>query len=386
MIRMTTNRFNAAAATVLLAGALVTGPAFAQTQNRALMEIPADKARISGSIVIDYNSRSERSQSKEDVYEIGELAIADLMILRGTISRVPETNMNYSVKFDVVNPNNPGQVAREVAILRGDVPIDSNGRYNPEAGNLRIDIVKGNQATYKYSGAIQGRAVVRWWDVAKKLKSAAKEATKAYSRYVDGKVITIQVKNPDPLRFDRLGLASGPFSFLAETKVSGVLDYDYELGNWLTDQNGVTFTYAVGDKVIADKITGSIRFVSEPGEMTDAKGKKHKYTSYYDYSLRLNEQPVNKDSGFFGGDTTQADTDAFFSNADTTKPGIYGRVYYSDSDTGCKRVADDKGTFKCVGPTRSEVTYDLKGVGVNYQQLANWVKLEQLVIGPFTDE
>lgn len=374
------------AATALVVGALVAAPAFAQGQNRALTEIPADKARLTGTITVDYNSRSERSQSKEDVYEIGELAVADLMIMRGTITRVADTSVAYSVKFDVVNPQNPSQIAREVAILRGEVKIDSNGRYNPEAGNLRIDIVKGNQATNRFSGSIQGRAVTRWWDVAKRLQQAGKEAVKAYSRVVDGKVITVQVKNPDPLRFERLGLAAGPFSFLVESRVSGILDYDYELGNWLTDQNGVTFTYNIGEKVYSDKVIGSIRYVEEAGEFTDTKGKKRKYTSYYDYNLRVNEPPVNKDNAFFGGDTSQADSDAFFSSSDTTKPGLYGRVYYNDSDAACKQVKDDKGSLKCVGPTRSEITYDLKGVGLNYQQLTNWVKLEQLVIGPFTDE
>lgn len=374
------------AATALVVGALAAAPAFAQGQNRALTEIPADKARLTGTITVDYNSRSERSQSKEDVYEIGEIAVADLMIMRGTITRVADASVAYSVKFDVVNPQNPSQIAREVAILRGEVKIDSNGRYNPEAGNLRIDIVKGNQATNRFSGSIQGRAVTRWWDVAKRLQQAGKEAVKAYSRVVDGKVVTVQVKNPDPLRFERLGLAAGPFSFLVESRVSGILDYDYELGNWLTDQNGVTFTYNIGEKVYSDKVTGSIRYVEEAGEFTDTKGKKRKYTSYYDYNLRVNEPPVNKDNAFFGGDTSQADSDAFFSSSDTTKPGLYGRVYYNDSDAACKQVKDDKGSLKCVGPTRSEITYDLKGVGLNYQQLTNWVKLEQLVIGPFTDE
>lgn len=373
-------------ATAALAGAVLASPALAQGQNRALTEIPADKAKITGTIVVDYNSRSVRSQTSQDVYEIGELAVADLMVLRGTITRIPGSQLNYSVRFDVVNPQNPSQVAKDVAILRGDMPIASGGRYEPESGNLRIDIVKGNQSTAKFTGSIQGREVVKWWDVSKKLQTASKAAEKLYSRVVDGKVVSIQVKNPDPLRFERLGLAAGPFSFLVESRVTGVFDYDYELGNWLTDQNGVTFTYNVGEKVFSDKVTGSIRYVSEAGEFTNARGQKKKYTSYYDYNLRMNEAPVNKDNAFFGGDTSQADTDAFFSASDQTKPGLYGRVYYSDSETACKLARDEKGENKCVGPTRSEITYDLKGVGLNYQQLSNWVKLEQLVIGPFTDE
>lgn len=251
---------------------------------------------------------------------------------------------------------------------------------------MRIEVVKGSQSVNKFSGAIQGREVARWWNLSAKLKTAAKEATKVYSRYVDGQVVNIQVKNPDPLRFERLGLASGPFSFLTETKVNGTLDYDYELGNWLTDQAGVTFTYTIGDKVLSDKVTGTIRYVEETGSFTDAKGKKLPFTAYNEYNLRFNEAPVNKDQGMFGGDTTQADTDAFFSSSDTSKPGIYGRVYFNDSETSCKKATDEEGKVKCVGPTRSEISYDLKPVGLTYQQLANWMKLELLVIGPFTDE
>lgn len=377
----------AAVAPVALGLSLIAAPVAAQTSiNNALKEVAADKARITGTAVIDYNSRSARSSSSVDVYEIADLAVADLLVLNGTIQRLPERQLSYSVRFDVVNPANTAQVQKDAAILRGDLVIDSTGRYSPEAGNLRIDVVKGNQTTAKFSGAIQGRAVTRWWDISKRLKSAAKQAEKAYSRYVDGKVVTIQLKNPDPLRFDRLGLAAGPFSFLAATTVTGAFDYDYELGNWLTDQQGITFAYKLGDKMYADKVTGSIRYAEEGGRFTDAKGKVHPYTSFYEYNLRFNEPDVNKDAGFFGGDTTQADTDAFFSASDTSKPGLYGRVYYNDSDSNCKTATDEAGKTKCVGPTRSEVTWDLKGVGLTYIQMTNWVKLEQLVIGPFTDE
>ena len=362
-----------------------SGAALAQT-SRATTEIPADKAKVTGAISIDYNSRSERSQSNIDTYQIQDLTVADLMILKGSVQRVPEKQMTYSVRFDVVNPQNPSQIARDAAILRGDLMIDAQGRYIPEDGQLRLDVVKGNQSSSKFNGDIQGRQVVRWWQIGKKLQAASKEATKAYSRLVDGKVVSIQVKNPDPLRVEGLGLAAGPFSFITAAKVSGVLDYDYELGNWLTDQAGVQFTYNVGDNVISDHVTGSIRYVQEAGEFADSKAKKHPYTSYYDYNLRFNEPTVNKDAAFFGADTAKADSDAFFSASDQTKPGLYGRVYYADSETDCRKVKDDKGVSKCVGPTHSDVFYDLHGAGLTYEQLANWVKLEQLVMGPFTDE
>jgi hypothetical protein len=367
----------------LVVGLSLAGPALAQT---SLKEIPADKAKVTGGINIEFNSRSERSQNTLDVYEISNLAVADLMVLNGTVQRIPEKQLIYSIKFDVINPANPGQVAKDAAIMRGELGIDAKGVYTPDPGQLRIEVVKGAQSVNKFSGAIQGREVARWWNLSAKLKTAAKEATKVYSRYVNGQVVNIQVKNPDPLRFEGLGLASGPFSFLTETKVNGTLDFDYELGNWLTDQAGVTFTYTIGDKVYSDKVTGTIRFAEEEGSFTDAKGKKLPFTGYSEYNLRFNEPPVNRDQGLFGGDTTQADTDAFFSASDTSKPGIYGRVYFNDSETGCKKANDAEGKPKCVGPTRSEITYDLKPVGLTYQQLANWMKLELLVIGPFTDE
>lgn len=367
------------------AGLLAAGTAFAQ-QSQALKEIPSDKAKVTGSMTVDYNSRSVRSTSGTDLYEISDLSVADLMILKGSVQRTPGKSLVYSVKFDVMNPQNPSQVAREVAILRGDLQIDSNGRYIPDAGRLRIDVVKGNQTTSAFGGSIQGRPVSRWWDVGEQFRRAQKEATKIYSRVVDGKTVSIQVKNPDPLRFERAQIAAGPFSFLPETRVSGNLDYDYELGNWLTDANGVTFSYAVADRSFTDRVSGSIRFVEENGNFTDKAGKKKPYTGYYEYNLRWNEQPVNTDASFFDANAAQAQSDAFFSSSDQSKPGLYGRVYYNDSEDACKRVKGDDGKEKCVGPTRSEVAWDLKAEKLTYVQLANWIKLEQLILGPMTDE
>jgi hypothetical protein len=364
----------------------LAAPTYAQAPSRALQEIPAEKARVTGSMTISFNSRSERSQSGADIYDIQEQTVADMFAWRGSVQRIPGKNLTYSMRIDVFNPQNPAQIAREVAILRGDMNIDARGRYDPEAGRLRIDVVKGNQSTSAFKGSIQGKRVVPWWELSGWLSAAQNQAGKLYSRYVDGKVVTISVKNPDPLRFERTVLASGPFAFLSETRVTGNLDYDYELGNWLTDQNGITFSYDTADRSFTDRVSGSIRYVEEEGSFTDAAGKKRNYTSYYDYNLRWNEQAVSKDQQFFNQNNAQSDFDAFFSASDTSKPGLYGRVYYLDTDEACKKVKDSKGEMQCVGPTRSEVIWDLKAVKLTYIQLANWMKLEQLVIGPFSDE
>jgi hypothetical protein len=360
-------------------------PAAASAQNRATVEVPADKARVTGQMTIDYASRSERSASGIDTYEIQELKVADLFIMRGTVQRQPGTRMTYSLRYDVFNPANPSQLARDVAILRGDLPIDAKGRYLPADGNLRIDVVKGQQSSSKFGGVLQGRRVLKWWDVAERLKTARAEADKIYARVVEGKTVTITVKNPDPLGFENVALAAGPFSFLVPTKVTGNLDYDYELGNWLTDGGGLNFAYTIGDRPYSDKVTGSIRYVEEEGSFTDPAGKKRDYTGYYDYNLRWNEQAVQNDQSFFSSSQSQ-DADAFFSSSDQSKPGLYGRVYYKDTEDYCKKQKTDKGEDECVGPTRSEVVYDLKAVGLTYQQLAYWMKVEPLALGPLTDE
>ncbi|MFO1170101.1 MAG: hypothetical protein U1E49_03940 [Hyphomicrobiaceae bacterium] len=359
-------------------------PAAAQT-SPGLTPITEGQNRVTGQIVADFGSRRAAGATGVDVYTINALKVADLMTMSGTIQRTPEKALSYSVKFDVNNPKDRTKVAKDVAILRGDVVIDESGRYLPANGKLRIDIVKGQKTSAPFSGVLKGREVTRWWEIKEQLAKAQKSVTKAYSRVVDGKTITIQVKNPDPLGFDGLVLAAGPFSYLPDTTVRGSLDYDYELGNWLTDNNGIELTYKVGDAAQIDKITGSIRFAEEEGS-AQIDGKAVPYTGYYDYSLRFNESQVKNDEAFFDGENSETEVDAFFSTEDQTKPGIYGRVYFQDVEDNCKMAKDAEGKEACVGPTLSVITYDLKAVGLNYAQLANWMKIEQLVIGPFTDE
>lgn len=371
----------------LAMGALAaTNPASAQSSNRGLEVIAADKGRVTGEIVADFGSRKWAGATGVDTYTVTNLKAADLMIMNGSISRTPEKSLTYSVKFDLFNPKNPAQVAKEAAILRGDVVIDQSGRYDPGAGKLRIDVVKGTQATYPFRGGLQGREVTRWWELSEQLKKAQAKAAKEYSRVVEGKTVTIKVTNVDPLKFDGLVLGAGPFSYLPETTVRGSLDYDYELGNWLLDNNGLTLSYQLSDKAVNDRITGSIRFAEEAGSAT-VDSKKVDYTGYYEYNLRFNEEAQKADAAFFDNDNANAEMDAFFSTADQSKPGIYGRVYFQDSEDNCKSVKDEESnSMKCVGPTKSVITYDLKTTGLTYAQLAAWMKIEQFVIGPFTDE
>ena len=374
------------AGAMALACALVM-PASADSPpaNRGGEPVTADRSHVGGRVVVDFGSRRETGATGVDVYTISNMTIADLMVYNGTIQRAPEHSLTYSMTIDVFNPKSPGQLAKEVAIIRGDMQIDQNGRYLPEPGKLRIDVVKGQQSTSAYRGVLKGRDIVRWWDVAKQITRAKKVATKLYSRSVGGKVVSIEVKNPDPLGFDGLVLPAGPFSYLPETTVHGSLDYDYELGNWLTDNQGVKLSYQLADKTITDTVSGSIRFVTERGSAT-VDGKPVPFTGYYDYNLRYNESLPSADKSFFDQSTAKSQSDAFFDTADQSKPGIYGRVYFEDSDDNCKMAKNTKGEDACVGPTKSTITYDLKPVGLTYAQLAGWMKVEPVIIGPFTDE
>lgn len=369
----------------LAAGVLSLGlGGAAMAESRGLQTITGGEGRITGTLEVDFASRLASGATGVDSYTYSNLSIADLMVMNGTVQRSPEEKLVYSIKYDVFNPAQPGQLAKEVAILRGDVVIDDKGAYKPADGGLRIDIVKGSQSTSSFGGTLQGRNVTRWWEWEEQLETAQSQATKLYSRYVDGKTVTIQVQNPDPLGFHGLVLAAGPFSYLPETTVTGDLDYDYELGNWLTDSNGITLSYSIDGQSVTDKITGSIHFVEAEGS-ANVDGRKVEYTGYYDYSLRFNEQAVAADQAFFDGTNEAAELDAFFSTGDTTKPGIYGRVYFNDTEDNCKTVESD-GAQECVGPTRSVIVYDLKATGLTYAQLAAWFKIEAMVVGPFTDE
>ncbi len=209
-----------AIATAALLSALIAAPQVnAQTTSRGAELIAADKGRVTGQIVVDFGSRKLTSATGVDVYTISNLTAADLMVLNGTINRTPEKSLGYSVKFDLFNPKNPSQVAKEAAILRGDVLIDQSGRYDPVSGKLRIDVVKGTQSTAAFRGGLQGREVTRWWEVSEQLKKAQKAAAKEYSRVVEGKTIVIQVKNADPLRFRRPRARDRPF--LVSTRDDG---------------------------------------------------------------------------------------------------------------------------------------------------------------------
>lgn len=385
---MTMHLFNrplrASAAVMLVGGAMLAGlPAFAAS--RGAETVAGGEAKITGTLEVEFGSRLASGATGVDVYTYKGLTIGDLMVMNGTVHRTPEERMSYSIKFDVFNPASPGQLAKEVAIQRGDAIIDENGAYKPADGKLRLDVVKGAQSSSGYSGILKGREVTRWWEITEQLSTAQQQAKKLYARYVGGKTIVIQVSNPDPLGFQNLVLASGPFSYLPETTVSGNLDYDYELGNWLTDNDGLKLSYSLDGQQVTDKITGSIHYVEEEGTAT-VGSVTVPYTGYYDYSLRFNESAVVPDQAFFDGNNEQAELDAFFSSSDTSKPGIYGRVYFNDSENNCKMVKGEDGTEGCVGPTHSILTYDLKATGLSYVQLAAWFKIETLVVGPFTDE
>ena len=96
----------------LAIGALAAAnPASAQSGNRGLEVIAADKGRVTGEIVADFGSRKWAGATGVDTYTVTNMKAADLMVMNGSISRTPEKSLTYSVKFDLFNPKNPAQLA-----------------------------------------------------------------------------------------------------------------------------------------------------------------------------------------------------------------------------------------------------------------------------------
>ena len=90
-------------------------PAALAQASRATTEISADKAKVTGAVVIDYNSRSERSQSNVDVYNVQDLAVADLMILEG---RDPANSRPADDLFGQDGCDQPGESLRRSRATR----------------------------------------------------------------------------------------------------------------------------------------------------------------------------------------------------------------------------------------------------------------------------
>jgi hypothetical protein len=381
----TTMRSTTAAAgfAVLLA---TTPLALAQTGPTDPTTMPG---AIKGTMDIKFNTRTAIDTTGKapqgspaigarDVYATN-LEVLNSVLFQGNIERQPwmptavlgrtlqDGYVGYDLKATLRNPSNPNQTVALGGWI-GGMTLDGNGKYSlnqPPEGKGRLRIATntvGNVPgfTSNYSGEMLGRmpAQAGLWGVADR---ASRQATKTYSRYVNGQTVTVTVKGADPLAFNNVTLAQGPVATYPETKLSGSIDYDAEEGNWYVD---VTASYAVGGKAMQDRYSGTIRWQEDPARKQNGKGA-------YAVNVRVNEKPASEADTFKSA--TASIEDAFFA-PDNTVPGFGGTVSYVDTfQAGDKVIA-------------SKVAYAVDANQVSRVQTMNFAKILMLMIGPFNDE
>jgi hypothetical protein len=341
-------------------------------------------AAITGTMNIEFGTRIE--VEKDGTPRVGavdtyrtDLTVLDSFVLQGAIKRRPwlptgivgstkqDGYLSYDLKTLVKNPKNPTQT-RPLGSLIGALRLDGNGRYflgEPTEGqsNLRFvsdSIGKITGFSSSFSGEIQGR-VPEQAGLYGLTSRAATKVNKTFTRVVNGRVVTQEVKGADPMKFDRVQLAQGPLAGYAPTKVAGSIDYDGERGIWYVE---VGLSYAVDGQTIQDRFSGTMRWNEDPARATNGIG-------WYDVNVRVNERPTTEQDAFLDDATTSED--AFFEE-DNTVPGFTGRIDYVDTFQG-----ED-------APTASKITYNVSSKDVTKIQTANFAKLLLLIVGPFNDE
>lgn len=336
---------------LLLLGALLAATAFAQTP---AVPVPTF---IKGDLNIKFNTRTQLDGDKpkagvSDVYTLNVM-VSNSARFTGTIEHRPTIKgmvgisqpgqIAYAVALDVVNPNNPTQT-RNVGNLYGTVPIDPQNVYHFEFGEPKVSVFAAGSAKgfdSKFTGSAAGKPPADSGGALDKLKKQAISITKQ----VKGETVALNVTNYDRMEFKGLVLAAGPVQIYSEVTANGGFIYDYAREVWFFDN--VSVTYSVEGRMMADKISGNIRW--------------DKIRKEYVFDVRLNETQTTEAS-VFNKTTSEED---FFA-VDPTIQSLTGTMKYKDTTAGDVVTA-------------STVTIDLTGNKLTKQQTMYLCKLLLLV-------
>ena len=345
---------------------------------------------ISGTMNIQFQTRVELDKTGNvpkgsaalgvvDTYTT-DLTVLDSVMFQGKISRqpwLPTTTLGrtaqtgflgYELKAILKNPANPSQT-RTLGNLVGATTIDGQGKYlldsAPEGkGPLRIatdSIGNITGFTSPFTGVIEGRVPEQagLWGMATR---ASKKVTKDYARFVDGKVVKHTVAGAEPMLFSGIQLAQGPLAGHPASRVNGSIDYDAEQSIWYVD---MTTSYTYEGAALKDRYSGTIGWVESPTRDKDGKG-------WYEMNIRINEKAATESAVFADKGPAAAAEDAFFA-ADTSVPGLGGKINYIDM------IEDDS-------VTDSKITYEVTSEQASKIQVMNFAKILLLMVGPFNDE
>jgi hypothetical protein len=367
-----TKRPRALFALVTTISALLLSPLQTHADEPEKLNLP--KA-IHGTMDIDFASRKntdDKGKPKagmKDTYTMA-LTVAGTTEFSGKIVRLPnlkkwggyktvqEAGLGFEVNVAVLNPANPAQ-KKTVGVLVGNVSMNPDGKYDPSGVRMAINQVgKARAFESKSRGAYYGKAGK---------EATAGQKALSFARNIGGKVVKIESKGNDPLRFEGLVLPAGPAEAYAETTVNGDLVYDYDTGNYYT--NGIKMNYMWDGKAVADTVTGSIKFVEDPQRESNGKSK-------YEFNLRWNEdanRPKSTESDAF---KKLSDEDAFFA-VDNTVPSLSGTIEYTDTFVGGSANKT---------PGSSKLVLTLDAYQLTKQQILSLHKLLLFIVGPFNDE
>jgi hypothetical protein len=333
----------------------------------ALPAMAADNT-IKGKLDIQFNSRVQTDDSGaptvgvKDVYTF-DVMVGDTLGFQGTIQALPtiltarlgsekqKAALTYNLNLLVANPADLTQ-KRAVGKLVGEVQVDKQGVYHFDESTLRIAVDAAGRAQ-GFESAFRGKAIgkpPKSNSLVEKVKKQAQTITKR----VQGKTVSLIVKDYDIMTLQGLVLAKGPVQSYPETTVNGEMMYDYERSAWYF--RNLTMTYQVDGKSVTDRLSGNVKWVESPQRKSNGQGQ-------YDFDMRFNEPEQT------GGETAvfqKADDEAAFFATDTKLPSLTGSAKYVDR-------------FRGETVTSSAVVIDLVGNNLNKNQVVNAFKLVWLV-------
>lgn len=313
---------------------------------------------IRGTMDIKFNTRNS---GKTDDYDI-KVDVCHTAFFHGLVNAAASSTgyvhdapgyVKYDIDCDLFNPKNPNTAPMNVGRLIGSVPVDVQNHYNFKDGDLTCSILQHGRAQAfdsKFTGVAVGKPpkkkVVYWAS----FKKQAQEAI-TFTRKVNGKPVSVTLKNYDIMEFRQHTLAQGPTPAYPEATVNGTLYYDYNPRNsWFL--RDIRVSYADGGIEHTDILSGTVRWVKD--KEYDKNG-----VSYYDFDIRFNE-PAQSDAASF--DATQDDS-AFF-ETDSSVANLTGRMNYRDTFGG-----------KDTSVIASQIQFDLTGNRITKQQAMYTAKL-----------
>lgn len=310
---------------------------------------------IKGEMQIKYNSRT--TQGAQDWY-ILNVNVCNSVLFKGGIGHRPfvkggyfsaeqTSNLKFDMECEVVNPKNPSQT-KPIGKVLGTIPISKSGVYDYSGDSIKITILSSG-ATTKFGGTVQGKPLVK---PEKSLTDRAKEAL-SIKKTVNGKTVSIRVKDYDKMEFPQTKLASGPLGIYQEVIVDGNMVFDYERNCWYFNSLKINYSVESGDetKIISDRLSGSIRWVED-------KNRKQNGLGQYEFDIRINEKLANESAVF---SNVVTDESSFF-ETDPNIKSLTGTMKYKDTFSGSTVIG-------------SNVTIDLVGNQINKQQTMSLCKL-----------